>query len=101
MLKSLVVRWQGRKKYPFSEMPDSEVAFFALSGSLVAGYYSYIFGKAALDYIEIANRVPLGEWGWQVWYLTAILAALGFLTWFFGSMVALPCTGILRERWFK
>jgi hypothetical protein len=60
-LRLLVAKWQGRKKYTiFVELPDFLVAFFALFGFLVTGFYGYILGKVVRDYLETANKVPLG-----------------------------------------
>ena len=101
MLKSLISKWKSRKKYKtFFEMPDWLVAFFALSGFLVAGFYGYVLGKVIPEYLEAANKVPLSQWGWQGWLLTGILAALGFMVWHFGS-ISWRCNGILRDRWYK
>ena len=101
MLKLLIAKWRCRKKYKtFTEMPDWLIVFFALSGFLVAGFYGYVLGKVVPDYLETTNNVSLGQWGWQGWLLTAILAALGFMVWHFGS-VAWRCNGILRDRWYK
>ena len=81
-------------------MPDWLVAFFALSGFLVAGFYGYILSKAAPEYLEIANKIPFSQWGWQGWLCSILLASLGLMVWFFGS-VSLRCNGILHERWYK
>lgn len=101
MLKLLIAKWRGRKKYKaFTEMPDWFIVFFALSGFLVAGFYGYVLEKVAPDYLETANKTPLDQWGWKGWLLTAILAALGFMVWHFGS-IAWRCNEILRDRWYK
>jgi hypothetical protein len=101
MLNSLISKWKSRKKYQtFTEMPDWLVASFALSGGLVAGFYGYILRKVIPDYLEIANKVSLSDWGWQGWFLTTILATLAFMAWHFGS-IAWRCNGTLRDRWYK
>lgn len=101
MLKSLYAKWRNRKTYKtYAEMPDWMVAYLALSGFLVAGFYGYVLSKVVPDYLETANKVPLNEWGWKGWLLTAILVALGFTVWHFGS-IAWRCNGLLRDRWYK
>ncbi|MCA1957718.1 MAG: hypothetical protein LDL14_04215 [Nitrospira sp.] len=51
MLKSLISKWKSCKKYKtFSEMPDWLVAFFAISGFLIAGFYSYVLGKVVPEF---------------------------------------------------
>lgn len=101
MLKVLRSNWTSRKRYAtFVEMPDSLVAFFALAGFLVAGFYGYVLGKVLPDYLEVANKVPFGQWGLKGWLVTGILAGLGLMVWFFGS-VSWRCNGILRDRWYK
>lgn len=101
MLKLLCIKWKNRRKFEmFSEMPDWLVAFFGLSGFLIAGFYGYVLDKVVPDYLETANKIPFGDWGWIGWMLAAILAALGGTVWHFGS-IAWRCNGILRDRWYK
>ncbi|KOC22246.1 hypothetical protein GL58_07195 [Comamonas testosteroni] len=101
MFKAILAKWKNRKKYKtFEEMPDPLVVFFGLSGFLVSGSYGWVLSKVVPDFLEIANRIPLSQWGWKGWVLTSIIAALGFMVWHFGS-VAWRCNGILRDRWYK
>ncbi|WP_284336591.1 hypothetical protein [Comamonas sp. NoAH] len=101
MFKALCTKWTNRKKYTtFAEMPDSLVAFFAIAGFLVAGFYGYVLGKVLPEYMEIANKVPFGQWGLKGWLITVILAGLGLMVSFFGS-VSWRCNGLLRDRWYK
>ncbi|MCP9471349.1 MAG: hypothetical protein NNA30_01260 [Nitrospira sp.] len=59
MLKSLISKWKSRKQHgTFSEMPDWLVAFFAIFGFLIAGFYSYVLGKVVPECLKIANNVP-------------------------------------------
>lgn len=101
MLKSLISKWKSRKQYrTFSEMPDWLVAFFAIFGFLIADFYSYVLEKVVPEYLETANNVPLSQWSWQGWLLSALLATLEFIVWHFGSL-SWRCSGILRDRWYK
>jgi len=101
MLRSLQTKWKNRKKYAtFSDMPDWMVATLALSGFLVAGYYGFLLVRVIPVYLTIANKIPLSKWSWNGWLLSTILATLGLVAWYFGS-IARRCNGILRDRWFK
>lgn len=101
MLNKLKETWKNRKKYPtYAEMPTVLVAFFAITGFLVSGFYGYVLAKVVPDYLEVANKVSPDAWGLKGWFLTAILVVLGITTWFFGS-IAWRCNNILRERLFK
>lgn len=84
----------------YSEMPDWLVALFAISGLLIAGFYGFVLHEVLPGYLEIANKVPLSEWGSEGLLVTPMLAGLGVVTWHFGY-VACCCNGILSERWYK
>lgn len=100
MFNSLYLKWKNRKLYPkYSDMPDWLVSFFAVSGFLVSGYYGYVLAQVWPDYLNAANTVPLNEWGWKGWILTALMLGISSITWHFGS-VAWRCNGILRDRWY-
>jgi hypothetical protein len=99
MLKSFIAKWQNRKSYTFAEMPDWLVAIFALFSFLIAGFYGYVLEKVVPEYLETANKIPLDQWGWKGWLVTAILASLSFMVWHFSS-IAWRCNGILRDRWY-
>ena len=81
-------------------MPDWLVALFAISGFMIAGFYGFVLSDVLSGYLEIANKTPLGSWGKKGLLVTAILGALGLMTWHFGY-IALHCNGILRDRWYK
>ncbi|MFD0928658.1 hypothetical protein ACFQ1T_02585 [Methylophilus glucosoxydans] len=101
VLNRLWNAWKNRKKFAsYAEMPTAFVAFFALSGFLVSGFYGFVLAKVVPEYLEVANKTPLATWGIKGWLLTAILGALGLTTWFYGS-IAVRCNTILRERLFK
>ncbi|WP_144983174.1 hypothetical protein [Halomonas sp. C22] len=101
MLNRLWSAWKARKKFAsYAEMPTTLVAFFALSGFLVSGFYGFFLAKVVPEYLEVANKTPLDTWGTAGWLLTAILGALGLTTWVFGA-VAVRCNTILREKLFK
>lgn len=101
MLKILCSKWKARRKFrTFEEMPDLLVAFFGLSGFLIAGFYSFVLGKVLPDYLEVANQVPLNRWGPEGWLVAAILVVLGSAIWHFGS-ISWRCSGLLRDRHYK
>ena len=101
VFNKLWIAWKTRKKFAsYAEMPTVFVAFFALCGFLVSGFYGFVLAKVVPEYLEVANKTPLDTWGIKGWLLTAILGALGLTTWFFGS-IAVRCNTILRERLFK
>jgi len=50
--------------------------------------------------MEEATSIPLGSWGLKGWLTTGLIALLGLMTWFFGSLAG-RCKGILRDRLFK
>jgi hypothetical protein len=101
MFKYMIFKWANRCQYKaFSDMPDCLVAFFALSGFLVAGFYGYVLSKTVPEYIEIANKIPYSQRDRQGWFCSILIASLSLMVWFFGS-VSLRCNGILHERWYK
>lgn len=101
MFKAFYSRWEKRKRYSkYSDMPDELVAFFAITGFIVSGYFGYAVAQVWPDYMNAANTVPLSDWGWKGWMLTAVMLSLSLVIWHFGT-VAWRCNGILRDRWYS
>lgn len=101
LLNKLWTAWKTRKKFAsYAEMPTALVAFFALTGFFVSGFYSFVLAKVVPEYLDVTNRIPLDAWGIKGWLLSAILGAIGLTAWYFGS-ITVRCNTILRERLFK
>lgn len=101
LVKRLYGKWKSRKKYPsFGDMPTILVSFFGLAGFTVSGFYGFVLSKSVPLFVEIGNKIPLSDWGWKGGTVAAILIALAYVTWVFGS-IAWRCNSILRDRLFK
>ena len=84
----------------YEDMPSWLLALFGAPAFLIAIYCGYAFGKILPMYVEIANKTPFDQWGLMGWLLTAELAVVAVVMWYFGS-VAFRCNKLLLERWFK
>jgi H+/Cl- antiporter ClcA len=101
MFKHLILKWENRSRYnTLSEAPDWLLAYYAVSGFLVSGFYGYVLSKTIPEYLEIFNKMPMTQWGWQGWLSSILLALLSLIVWIFGS-IFWRCNGLLRERWYK
>lgn len=81
-------------------MPNGLLSFFALAGFIVAGYFGFVLQKVIPDFIDVANKTPISDWGWKGCMVLIILGFLAFIVWLFGS-VSLRCNGLLKDRLFK
>ncbi|RZI41526.1 hypothetical protein EGT07_18265 [Herbaspirillum sp. HC18] len=84
----------------FSTRATWIVALLGASCFLVASFYFMVLRDVVPEYIKVANKLPITEWGWQGWGLGGILAVLAVVTWSAGS-IASRCNSILQDRLFK
>jgi hypothetical protein len=104
MLKNLYGKWKNRRKNQikyssFDDFPIGVNAFLFAYGSLGAWGFGYPLAKVMPVYLETANSIPLGSWGWKGWYLTFLLAVSVPATWLC-SLLARRCGDILYKRIF-
>lgn len=91
---------QVRKAVGLNAMPSWILVHLGAACFLACSYYCYILAEAAPNYIEVANSVPLLEWGAKGWVLTLLLAMTAAFAWLNGT-VAKACNDALVSRWFK
>lgn len=95
--------WKLKKpqKYDrYEDMPSWLLVFFGTLALLISACCGYGIGKIWQPYSDIANRLPLDQWGFLGWLITAELVVVAAVMWFFGS-VSLRCNKLLHDRWFK
>jgi len=89
-----------KKAAGFSAMPSWMLVHLGAACFLAFSYYGYILAEAAPKYIEVANSVPLLDWGAKGWALTLLLAMTAAFAWLNGT-IAKACNDALVSRWFK
>lgn len=98
--KSLYQRWKSRKSLKFKEMPTIALLVVLISIGLSALALGYLIKMVIVQYLDVAFKLPFWEWGWQSWYVTALLFFTGIVVWFAGLIVT-RCNQIIRERWLE
>lgn len=92
--------WKRRKRYKYGEMPDFLLVVLGVPAFLVSSFCWFLVAQHTPDFLDVANRLPLSQWGWKGWLFAAILAWLTIKAWYF-TTVALQCNEVLRGRWFR
>lgn len=99
MFKSLINRLSNPKKRSYGDMPSAMLVALGATSFLIAGYFGMAMADVVPEYVKVANRIPLTQWGWTGWFLTVVLALMGTWIWHFGN-VAFRCHTVLRDRWY-